>query len=317
MKRFQPVDAFISPRFSGVPTFMRLPQVTDPSELDIALIGVPFDGGTTYKPGARLGPRQIRLESALIRPFNPVLKVNPFEKYNVGDVGDVNVNPLSIEDSYTRIENAIDNLLNIDVRPICVGGDHSITLPILRSIAKKYGPVGVIHFDAHSDTWDSYFGMKYSHGTPFRRAIEEGLIDSKRFIQIGIRGQVYDQDDFKFPEEHGIEIIQAEELFERGINFVKARMKQLGSGRYYVSLDIDALDPAYAPGTGTPQVGGLTSYQMISLVRGLQGFDLVGFDLVEVSPPLDVGGITSLLAANLLFEFLCVVTIEHPRGMRE
>jgi agmatinase len=286
---------------------MRLPYVPNPADLDIALVGVPFDGGTTYRAGARLGPRHIRVQSALIRPYHPNLKVNPFDRCRVADFGDLSVNPLSIEDTFRRVEGAIDDLLVHRVRPICVGGDHSIALPILRAMAKRYQPLNVIHFDAHSDTWDEYFGSKYSHGTPFRRAIEEGLIDPAGMLQVGLRGQVYGEEDFDFARSKGIEFLFTEDIFEHGIPWVIERFQRFRGTPCYLTFDIDVVDPAFAPGTGTPQVGGPSSREILALIRGLQGLQFVGADLVEVSPPYDSAEITSLLAANLLYEFLCLM----------
>lgn len=308
--QFQPLDALVSPRFADIPTFMRLPYVPDPNQLDIALVGVPFDGGTTYRAGARLGPRHIRVQSALIRPYHPNLQVNPFDRYRIADYGDISVNPLSIEDTFRRIELGIDALLEHRVRPISVGGDHSIALPILRAMAKRHQPLSLIHFDAHSDTWDEYFGSKYSHGTPFRRAIEEGLIDPTRMIQIGLRGQVYGEEDFEFARSKGIEFISTEDVFERGIPSVIERCQRFRGAPCYLTFDIDVVDPAFAPGTGTPQIGGPSSREIVALIRGLQGLHFVGADLVEVSPPYDSAEITSLLAANLLFEFLCLMSFD-------
>jgi guanidinopropionase len=304
---FQPLDALVYPRFAAIPTFMRLPHVADPKELDIALVGVPFDGGTTYRAGARLGPRHIRVQSALIRPYHPNLQVNPFTRYRIADYGDIPVNPLSIQDTFQRIEVGIEELLVHGVRPLSVGGDHSIALPILRALAKHHRALNVIHFDAHSDTWDEYFGSKYSHGTPFRRAIEEGLIDPARMLQVGLRGQVYGEEDFDFARSKGIEFIFTEDIFERGISWVIERFQRFQGSPCYLTFDIDVVDPAFAPGTGTPQVGGPTSREIVALIRGLRGLQFVGADLVEVSPPYDSAEITSLLAANLLFEFLCLM----------
>ena len=304
---FQPLDALVHPRFAGIPTFMRLPYIPDARELDIALVGVPFDGGTTYRSGARLGPRHIRVQSALIRPYHPQLKLNPFDRYRIADYGDLPVNPLSIQDTFQRIETAIADLLAHGVRPVCVGGDHSVALPILRALCKQYGPLSVIHFDSHSDTWDEYFGSKYSHGTPFRRAIEEGLIDPTRLLQVGLRGQVYGEEDFEFARGKGVNMISTEEIFERGLPWVVERFQRFQGAPCYLTFDIDVVDPAFAPGTGTPQVGGPSSREIIALIRGLHGLQFVGADLVEVSPPYDSAEITSLLAANLLFEFLCLM----------
>jgi agmatinase len=303
----EPTDALTYARFTGVPTFMRLPLITDPRELEVALVGVPFDGGTTYRPGARFGPRHIREQSAIIRPWNPVLGVNPFAKRRTADFGDLPVNPLSIEDTFRRIERAVQPLLDGEVRCVCVGGDHSISLPLLRAVGRKHGPVSLVQFDAHNDLWDEYFGSRYSHGTPFRRAFEEGLLEDGSVLQVGLRGQVYGQEDFDFAREHKVKMVTVEEFHRQGIAVVQKLLRTFRGQAVYVTLDIDVADPAYAPGTGTPQVGGLTSMQILELVRALRGLRIVGCDLVEVSPPYDTGEITSLLAANLLFELLCIL----------
>jgi len=302
----QPVDALVLPRFSGIATFMRLPHIPRAHELDVALIGIP-DGGTTYRPGPRFGPRHVREQSAIIRSWNPVLNLNPFEKHRVADYGDLSTNPLSIDDTFERITSQLDEVLNTGARAVCVGGDHSILLPILRSVHKRFGPVGLIQFDAHNDTWGGYFGSPHSHGTPVRRAIEEGLLVGKDVLQVGLRGQVYSKDDFAFGRHHGFRVITSEEFHRGGLSPVERHLKKLGRRPIYVTLDIDVVDPAFAPGTGTPQVGGLSSIQILELVRSLRGLNLVGCDLVEVSPPYDTGEITSLLAANLLYELLCVM----------
>jgi len=303
----QPVDALVYPRFSGIATFMRLPHIPRANELDIALIGIPYDGGTTYRPGPRFGPRHVREQSVIIRSWNPVLNLNPFEKYRVADYGDLSINPLSIEDTFQRITAQLDDVLKAEARTACVGGDHSILLPILRAIHKRFGPVGLIQFDAHNDTWGGYFGSPHSHGTPVRRAVEEGLLVPKDVLQIGLRGQVYSKDDFDFGKEHGFRVITTEEVHRGGMALVKPALKRLARRPVYITLDIDVVDPAFAPGTGTPQVGGLSSAQILELVRSLRGLHLVGCDLVEVSPPFDSGEITSLLAANLLYELICVM----------
>lgn len=304
----QPTDAFEFARFTGIPMFMRLPHITQAEELDIAIIGVPFDGGTTYRPGPRFGPRHVRVQSAIIRPWNPVLKVNPFAKHRIADFGDLPVNPLSIEDTFRRIERGLAPILEAGARSVCVGGDHSISLPILRAVTKRHGgPVCLIQFDAHNDLWDEYFGSKYSHGTPFRRAFEEGLLQDGGVLQVGLRGQVYGEDDFDFAREHRVRMVTAEEFHAKGMAPVLRHLKAFRGKPVYVTLDIDCVDPAYAPGTGTPQVGGFTSAQIIVLVRALRGLDIIGCDLVEVSPPFDSGELTSLLAANLLFELVCVL----------
>jgi len=303
----QPVDALVYPRFSGIATFMRLPQISQADQLDIALIGIPYDGGTTYRSGPRFGPRRVREQSAIIRPWNPALNVNPFEKFRIADYGDLSINPLSMEDTFQRITNQLDGILKAGARTACVGGDHSILLPILRSIHKRFGPVGLIQFDAHNDTWGGYFGSPHSHGTPVRRAVEEGLLVTKDVLQVGLRGQVYAKDDFDFGRKHGFHVVTSEEFHRGGVAMVSRHLKRIGRRPVYVTLDIDVVDPAFAPGTGTPQVGGLSSAQIIELVRSLRGLSIVGCDLVEVSPPYDSGEITSLLAANLLYELICVM----------
>lgn len=285
---------------------MRLPHIPRAEELDLALIGIPFDGGTTYRPGPRFGPRNIRVQSAMIRPWNPVLKTNPFDKLRIADYGDLSINPLSIDDTYKRISEQLSAVLAAGAKTVCVGGDHSILLPILRAIHKRFGPVGLVQFDAHGDTWGGYFGSPHSHGTPVKHAVEEGLIANGLALQIGLRGQVYSDRDFDFAQDHGIRIITSEQIHERGMAQVGRELKKFGKRATYVTFDIDVVDPAFAPGTGTPQVGGMSSAQALQLVRCLKGLNLVGCDLVEVSPPYDSQEITSLLAANLLYEMLCL-----------
>lgn len=310
MTEFRPIDAFRSPRFAQVPTFMRLPFHRDPRDLDVALVGIPYDGGTSYRSGARFGPREIRVQSAMIRPWHPVLQVAPFERLRVADYGDVDISPVSIERTYEIIEKELAEILAAGAIPVAVGGDHSISLPLLRAVARRHGPVGLVHFDSHPDTWDEYFGSRYFHGTMFRRAVEERLIDPGRTIQLGIRGPLYAADDFDFQAQQGMEVIRVETIHERGVGWAAERLKRLRGGQVYCSFDIDAVDPAFAPGTGTPEVGGLTSYQALGLVRALRGLDLVGFDLVEVAPQYDSPGqVTALLAANLLFEFVCLLAL--------
>ena len=304
----QPRQSFQSPRFAQPATFMRLPHVDDPRGLDVAIVGVPYDGGTSYRPGARLAPREIRAQSSLIRSYSYFQKVAPFDRLNVADVGDIDAPPVSIEKAYDAIEAGIGAIAGAGARPIIVGGDHSITLPALRALAKRHGALALVQFDSHIDTWDEYFGGKYFHGTPFRRAIEEGVIDGRRFIQVGIRGPMYGEDDFDFHREHGITVVDIDQVKTRGIPAVVADIRRTVTGPAYMTFDIDGVDPAFAPGTGTPEVGGLTSHEAQQLVRGLAGLDLVGGDVVEVAPPFDgPGQITSLLAANLLFEFLCAL----------
>jgi agmatinase len=305
-----PRNPFVSPRFGQLATFMLLPAADGPDGLDVALLGIPYDGGVSYRTGARFGPRAVREQSSLIRPWNPVLKVHPFDRLRVADCGDVDIVPISIERTHAAIEQKIDTVVAAGARPLSIGGDHSITLPLLRSLARRHGQLAVVHFDAHPDTWDEYFGSKLFHGTPFRRAIEEGIIDPKRMIQVGIRGPLYGPEDFAFHDEHGLEVLRIEPIKERGLPWAAERLARLRGMPLYCSFDIDARDPAYAPATGTPEVGGLTSFEALSLVRSLVGTTLVGADVVEVSPPYDgPGQITSLLAANLAFEILSVMAL--------
>ena len=306
--RYEPIDSGVTPRFAGHSTFMRLPVVSDPRELDIAIVGVPWDGGTTNRPGPRHGPRQVRDMSSLIKRVHSVTKISPYELCRVADFGDAPVNPIDLDRSLESIRAFFAQIVEAQTVPLAIGGDHLSSLPILRAVGKKR-PVGMIHFDAHSDTVDSYFGsLKYTHGTPFRRAIEEGLLDPKRVVQIGIRGSTYSADEREWPLQQGIRIISIEEFEDMGTDAViREARRVVGEGPTYVSFDIDALDPAFAPGTGTPEFGGLTSREVMRMLRGLRDLDLVGADVVEVSPPFDPSGATALAAANIAFELLCLL----------
>ena len=299
--------------FSGIPTFMRRPAQRDLTGVDIAMLGIPFDSGTSYRSGTRFGPRGIREASLLLWGVNTVMDVTPLKVLNVVDYGDVEVIPVDIIASMKAIETEVKSVLGKDVMVGVMGGDHSISLPVLRSHADKYGALSVIHLDAHPDTWHAEFGNHlYSHGTPFRRATEEGLIDTDAYIQIGIRGPVSDPSDLENARGLGAKIYPIGKCFEIGIPaLIESIHAVVGSRPVYISLDIDATDPAFAPGTGTPEVGGFSSYQMLQIVRGLLGLNLVGFDLVEVSPPYDHSGITSILAANLIFEMLSLIALKR------
>ncbi len=307
--RFEPPDAFESPRFAQLSTFMRLPHTRDPHGLDVAILGIPFDGGVSFRPGARFGPKEIRNHSLLIRPYHPVLRTLPFSRLRVADCGDVDPNPMDIVDTYGRIEAGVNEVLAAGAIPACVGGDHSISLPILRAVARRHGAVALVHFDSHQDMWEQYFGNRYFHGTPFRRALEEGLYLPRATVQFGIRGPVYAEGDFAFGEAHGVTVVRAEEIHARGVEPALARLDRVRGHKVYVSFDIDVVDPAFAPGTGTPEVGGLSSAQVLALLRGLAGLEIVAFDIVEVSPPYDQSGITAMLAANVLFELLSVLAL--------
>ncbi len=306
--KHQPLGGNEMPRFGGPATMLRLPAKETAEGLDVAFVGVPFDIGTSNRPGARLAPRQIRAESCLIRPYNMATRAAPFDSLQVADVGDVAINTFNLEASIDIIEQFYRDLLAHDCRPLTLGGDHTIVLPILRALAGKYGPLGLVHVDAHADVNDTMFGERITHGTPFRRAVEEGLIEGRRVAQIGLRATGYAADDFDWPRAQGFRVVQVEECWHRSLTPLMDEVRaQLGSGPMYLSFDIDGLDPAFAPGTGTPEIGGLTSVQGIEIIRGCRGLDLVGGDLVEVSPPYDASGNTALLAANLLFEMLCVM----------
>jgi agmatinase len=303
-------DSSKSPRFAQPATFMRLPYTTDLHGVDVALLGVPFDSGTSYRPGARLGPREIRAQSSLIRPYSYFQKISPFERLTIVDAGDVDAPPVGIEAAYAAIDAAVDRIVSAGATPLVVGGDHSISLPVLRAVARTHGPLALVQFDAHIDTWGDYFGGKYFHGSPFRRAIEEGLIVPSEYVQVGIRGPMYGEEaDFAFQRQHAVTTIDIRQVKTEGVDKVAARIRSLVRGRpLYVTFDIDSVDPAYAPGTGTPEVGGLTSFEAQELVRGLAGLPLAGCDVVEVAPPFDgPGQITALLAANIMFEFLGVL----------
>jgi guanidinopropionase len=309
---FQPISGFDLPRFAGIPTFMRLPHIPldDPKigDVQIGLIGAPWDSGTTNRPGPRHGPRQMRDLSTMIRAENGATGIRPFELVNCADLGDVGPNPADLMDSLERFTTFYRRVRQAGIRPLTAGGDHLCSLPILRGLAEDR-PVGMIHFDSHTDLFHSYFnGSMYTHGTPFRRAVEEGLLDCSRVVQIGIRGTAYDREDREFAEASGIRVIAIEEFFERGIADVMREARAIaGDGPTYVSYDIDFVDPAFAPGTGTPEVGGPNSFQALQVVRELAGLNIIGADLVEVSPPFDTTGATAWLGVSIMFELLCVM----------
>ena len=304
----QPLGGNKMPRFGGPATMMRLPLLPSAAGLDVAFVGVPFDIGTSNRAGARFGPRQIRAESCLIRPYNMATRAAPFDSLSIADIGDVAINTFNLQKSIDIIEAAYDEILSHGCRPLTLGGDHTIVLPILRAMRRKHGPLGLIHIDAHADVNDTMFGEKIAHGTPFRRCVEEGLLDGKRVAQIGLRATGYTAEDFDWPRRQGFRVVQAEECWHRSLTPLMAELReQVGGGPVYFSFDIDGLDPSYAGGTGTPEIAGLTTPQALEIIRGCRGLDLVGGDLVEVAPPYDSTGNTALTAANLLFEMLCVL----------
>ncbi|WP_038038571.1 agmatinase [Thermorudis peleae] len=305
---YAPVSGLESPRFSGIRTFARLPHTRDLAGVDVAIVGVPFDTGVTYRVGARFGPAAVREMSAMLRVYHPALNVNVYDVLSVVDYGDVPVVPGFIEASYDRIVDGLRPILAAGVVPICIGGDHSIALAELRAVAERYGPVGMVQFDSHTDTWDEYWGQKYTHGTPFRRAVEEGLLDPRRVIQVGMRGSLYGPEDLDQSRDLGFEVWTTDDVRREGIAaVVQAIHRRVADGPVFLSFDIDFVDPSFAPGTGTPEIGGFTSREAQELLRGLVGLKLVACDLVEVLPAHDPAGITALIAANLIFEILAVL----------
>ncbi len=307
----QPLGGNEMPRFGGIATMLRLPHITAPEQLDtldVGFVGIPLDIGTSLRSGTRFGPRQLRTESVMIRPYNMATGAAPFDSLSVADIGDVPINTFNLLDAVAIIEREYDRILGHNIIPLTLGGDHTLTLPILRAMHKKYGKVGLIHVDAHADVGDHMFGEKIAHGTTFRRAREEGLLDCDRVVQIGLRAQGYTAEDFDWSRQQGWRVVQAEECWHKSLAPLMEEVRErVGGGPVYLSFDIDGIDPAWAPGTGTPEVGGLTTIQGLEIVRGCLGLDLVGCDLVEVSPPYDTTGNTSLLGANLLYEMLCVL----------
>jgi len=304
----QPLGGNSMPRFAGPATMMRLPASPTAQGLDACFVGVPLDIGTSNRSGARFAPRQIRAESCLIRPYNMGTGAAPFDSMQVADIGDVAINTFNLQKSIPIIEAAFDAIVSTDCVPLTLGGDHTIVLPILRAIRRKHGPVGLVHVDAHSDTNDTMFGEPVAHGTPFRRAIEEGLVDCRRAVQIGLRGTGYSSFDFDWARSLGVRVVPVEQCWLRSLVPLMAEIREsFGKGPIYLSFDIDGLDPSFAPGTGTPEIAGLTVPQGLEIIRGCRGLEVIGADLVEVSPPYDPTGNTSLLGANLLYEMLCVL----------
>jgi agmatinase len=303
-----PVDSSRVPRYAGPATFARLPRIDEVAAADVAVVGVPFDSGVSYRPGARFGGNAIREASRLLRPYNPAQDASPFALAQVADAGDIAVNPFDINEAVETVEAAADDLLATGTRLMTLGGDHTIALPLLRAIARKHGPVALVHFDAHLDTWDTYFGAEYTHGTPFRRAVEEGILDTSALSHVGIRGPLYGKKDLDDDARMGFGIVSSADVMRRGVDEVTQQLRErVGSRPLYVSVDIDVLDPAHAPGTGTPEAGGLTSRELLEILRGLASCRLVSADLVEVAPAYDHAEITSVAASHTAFELTTIM----------
>ncbi|MGJ0845884.1 agmatinase [Tissierella praeacuta] len=311
----QPASASSSPRFVNMGTFMRMPRIDKLEGLDFAIVGIPFDTASSFRTGARFGPNGIRNISVMMKPNNVIMEINILDELKGGDYGDINIVPGYILPSYEKIEEEMTKIVNADVTPIALGGDHSITLAELRAVAKKHGPVALVHFDSHADINEEVFGEKYNHGTPFRRAIEEGLIDPSHSIQIGMRGSLYDPNEHKMAAELGLKLIPAHKIREMGFEELLKQIKErVGDKKAFLTFDIDFVDPAYAPGTGTPEVAGFTSLETLNLIRGIKELNFVGFDIVEVAPPYDFGEITSYMAANIAFEFLSILALNKKNS---
>ena len=306
----QPVSGTVVPRYAGPSTFARLPELRDVEKCDVAIIGVPFDAGTSYRPGARFGPQSVRQASRQLRTnYHPDYDVEPFKVQQVADAGDIACNPFDISEAIKQIENGADDLLSKAGSIVTIGGDHTIALPLLRSVNKKVGgPVALVHFDAHLDTWDTYFGAPYTHGTPFRRAREESLFLDDASMHIGIRGPLYSTDDLKNDRELGFKTIHCDEFQTQSIDQIVKRIKdRIGNNPLYISIDIDVLDPAHAPGTGTPEVAGMKTREILNVLRGLAGSQLVSADVVEVAPAYDHAELTSTAAATIVYELVNLI----------
>lgn len=309
-----PIDGQISPRYAGIATFARLPRREDVSDWDVAVVGVPFDSGVTYRPGARFGPAAIREASRLLRPYNPALDVLPFELAQVVDAGDISCNPFDIEEALVEIEAGLSELMSNGRPVVTLGGDHTLALPALRAVNAHHGPVALVHFDAHLDTWDTYFNAPYTHGTPFRRASEEGLLRKDRSAHVGIRGSLYNPKDLVDDEKLGFTIIHCRDFDRIGADGILERIHdRVGDAPLYVSIDIDVLDPGFAPATGTPEAGGMTSRELLEVLRGLAELKIVSADIVEVSPAYDHAGITAVAAANAAYELVTIMSAQSKR----
>jgi agmatinase len=302
-----PLDPLTIPRFAGPSTFARLPRREDVDACDVAVLGIPFDSGVTYRPGARFGPQAVRQASRLLRAYHPALEVRPFAQQQVADAGDIACNPFDIAEAIGQIEAGADEVLGGAEHLVAIGGDHTLSLPLLRTMHRRHGPIALVHFDAHLDTWDTYFGAAYTHGTPFRRAWEEDLLLADRATHVGIRGPLFSPEDLDDDARFGFEIVGAMEVLEVGAREVAGRIRdRVADAPVYVSIDIDVLDPAFAPGTGTPEAGGMTSRELLGILRGLAGVNLVGADIVEVAPPYDHAEVTAVAASHVAYELLAL-----------
>ncbi|MCP2246698.1 agmatinase [Lentzea aerocolonigenes] len=307
-----PVDSSQVPRYAGPATFARLPRLDQVAHADVAVVGVPFDTGVSYRPGARFAPSAVREASRLLRPYHPGLDVSPFERVQVADGGDVAVNPFHIGEAIETIEGAASELQAEGTRLVTIGGDHTIALPLLRAVSRIHGPVALLHFDAHLDTWDTYFGEPYTHGTPFRRAVEDGILDTEAISHVGTRGPLYGKKDLEDDRRLGFGIVTSSDVMRRGVDeTVDALRQRIGDRPLYVSIDIDVLDPAHAPGTGTPEAGGMTSRELLEILRGLRGLNLVGADVVEVAPAYDHADITSVAASHVAYDLVSLMALKE------
>jgi agmatinase len=312
-----PIDASKTPRFAGPASFARLPRLDQVPRADIVVAGVPFDSGVSYRPGARFGPTHVRESSRLLRPYNPAMDVSPFEVAQVADAGDIAVNPFNIHEAIETIEAAAVELTADGTRLVTIGGDHTIALPLLRAAAHRHGPVALVHFDAHLDTWDTYFGAEYTHGTPFRRAVEEGIVDTEALSHVGTRGPLYGKKDLEDDRRFGFGIVTSSDVYYQGVVEIIDKLRQrLGDRPVYVSIDIDVLDPAHAPGTGTPEAGGITSRELLEILRGFRGLNLIGADVVEVAPAYDHAEITGVAAAHVAYDLVSLLALRHEESVK-
>ena len=310
-----PVDASKVPRYAGPAGFARLPRLDQVERADIVVAGIPFDSGVSYRPGARFGPTHIRESSRLLRPYNPALDVSPFDLVQVADAGDVAANPFNIGEAIDTIQQAALDLTADGTRLVALGGDHTISLPLLRAAAERHGPVALLHFDAHLDTWDTYFGAEYTHGTPFRRAFEEGIIDTEALSHVGTRGPLYGKKDLEDDRRFGFGIVTSADVYRQGVDEVIGKLRdRIGNRPLYISIDIDVLDPAHAPGTGTPEAGGLTSRELLEILRGFTGLNLIGADVVEVAPAYDHAEMTGIAASHVAYDLVSLLALRAQRG---